>query len=441
MHKVRRVVVPLIWFFAVVDLVLFLGVVHREWFSSLLIRDFLWVVWDAISLWSGRAITIAGVLVPILVYLFKKRWPMERTWKETVTSLSGKFSVWCERAWIVFPIFGILLVAAVVLTYVLCTKHPQFTASASAVLITPDGSELYVITQDSQKSGKVVRFDATTGKEKLGVIDVGGTPDRMLAGPRSGYVYVLDVQNARVTVLNPNHSIREVIQSRGKISTSMVITPDERKLYISNQQPSPHATITVIDLVKKEHPAHPIDGFNCPMGLGILPDGSKLYVATQCGSGHDPVFVVDTRTDKIVHSIQDFAVGGEVAVAGTNLRVYVSRSNFFRLDRMNKNRIEEPARISAIDPARDESVNAETINDGGSALTVSPDGQYFFFSTSTSIEILNTETQKRSSIGVGSAATGIAVGRPDLSSSSLVLYAWLPEQNRIFFTGLDGLLP
>ena len=440
MHKVRRVVVPLIAIFAVVDLVLFLGVVHREWFSSLLMRDFLWIVWDAISLWSGRFITIAGVLIPILVYLFKKRWPMERTWKETVTSLSGKFSVWCERAWTVFPTFGVLLVAAVVLTSVLCTEHPQFAASASAVLITPDGSELYVITQDSQKSGKIVRVDVTTGKETLGVIDVGGTPDRMLAGPRSGYVYVLDVQRALVTVVNPNHSIREVISSRGKIATSMVLTPDERKLYISNQQPSPHATITVIDLVKKEHPAHSIDGFNCPMGLGMLPDGSKLYVATQCGSGHDPVFVVNTRTDKIVHVIQDFAVGSEVAVAGKNLRVYVARSNFFRLDR-NGNRIEEPARISAIDPARDESVDAETINDGGSMLTVSPDGRYFFFSTSTSIEILNTETQKRSSIGVGCAATGIAIGRPNRNSSSLVLYAWLPEQNRIFFTGLDGLLP
>lgn len=440
MHKVRGVIVPLIEIFAVVDLVLFLGVVHREWFSSLLMRDFLWVVWDAVSLWSGRAITIVGVLVPILVYVFKKRWPMERTWKETVTSLSGKFSVWCERAWTVFPTLGVLLIAAVVLTYVLWTKHPQFAAPASAVLLTPDGSELYVITPDSRKFGKIVRFDTTTGKELLGVIDVGGTPDRMLAGPRSGYVYVLDVQRALVTIVNPNHSIREVISSHGKISVSIVLTPDERKLYISNQQPSPHATITVIDLVKKEHPVHPIDGFNCPMGLGILPDGSKLYVATQCGSGHDPVFVVNARTDKIVHTIQDFAVGSEVAVAGKSLRVYVSRSSVFRLDQ-NGNAIEEPARISAIDAAKDESVDAETINDGGSALTVSPDGQYLFFSTTTSIEILNTETQKRRSLCVGCAATGIAVGRPDRSSSSLVLYALLSEKNHIFFTGLDGLLP
>lgn len=440
MHKERRVVFRLVATLAVVDLVLLLGVVHREWFSSLLLSDFLWIVWDAISLWAGRTITIAGVLIPILFYLFKKRWPMEQTWKETVAYLLGKCSVLFVRPSAIFSIFGVLLVSAAVLTYVLFTIHPQFAATPSSVLITPDGSELYVITQKSHETGKIVRYDSTTGKEKLGVIDVGGTPDRMLAGPRSGYVYVLDVQNARVTVINSNHSIREVISSTGKFATSIALTPDERKLYISNQQPSPHSIITVVDLTKKEHPSHSIDGFNCPMGISIMPDGSKLYVASQCGGGHDPIFVVNTRTDKIVRTIRGFAVGNEVAVAGGNLRVYVSRSNFGRSDR-DGNRIEEPARISVIDSARDVSVDAETINDRSMALTVSPDGKYLFYSTNISIEILNTETKKRSSIDLGSGATGITVNRPDRNSASLVLYAWLPDQNRIFFTGLDGLLP
>src|SRR5260221_124796 len=441
MKKVRRLVVPLIGVFAVVDLVLFLGVVHREWFSSLPMSDFLWVVWDAISLWSGRAITVAGVLVPILVFVFKKHWPMERTWREIFTSSWGKFSLWWEREWIVFPTFSALLVAALALTYVLCTERPQFATPASTVLITPNGSELYVITQDSQRAGEIIRYDAATTKRLLGVIDVGGTPERMLAGPRSGNIYVLDVQGDLVRVIKPNGSLGEVyFAARGKVSTSMVLTPDERKLYISNQQPSPHATVTVVDLVKKEHPAHPIDGFNCPMGLGILPDGSKLYVASQCGSGHDPDFVVRTGTDAIIKRIRDCAVGGEIAVASKNHRVDVSRSGFVSLDRSG-NRLEEPGRISAIDSAKDESVDAETINVSGSALTVSPGGQYLFFSTSKFIEILNTETQKRSSLPVGNAATGIAVGRPDPNGSSLVLYAWVPEQKRVFFTGLDGLLP
>src|SRR5207245_344955 len=170
------------------------------------------------------------------------------------------------------------------------------------------------------QQGKIVRVTTKTGMDLLDVIDVGGTPDRMLVGPRSHRVYVLDTQNAKVTVVNPDHSVREVISSHGKISTAIALTPDERKLYISNQQPSPDATIEVVDLTKQPHPWHSIHGFNCPMGLGILPDGSKLYVATQCGSGHDPVVVVDTRTDKIVRTIQDFVIGSEVVVAGKSPR-------------------------------------------------------------------------------------------------------------------------
>jgi hypothetical protein len=103
--------------------------------------------------------------------------------------------------------------------------------------------------------------------------------------------------------------------------------------------------------------------------------------------------------------------------------------------------VEEPARISVIDPARDEMVEAWTINGGGGGLTTSPDGRYLFYSTSRSIEIVNSETQMRRSIPLASAPAGIAIRKPDPDKPSLLLYAWLPAENRVFFTGLDGLLP
>jgi sugar lactone lactonase YvrE len=440
MPKAKRFALPLIGILAVVDLVLGLGVIHREWFSSLSIKDYFWVVWDAVSLWFGRAATIAGVLVPILIFVVNKQWPAKRTWKDIFASFWETISALRNRSWAIATTLAVLLLGAAACTYVLSTETPYFAAPAGPVLVTFDGSEVYLITQESQKRGKILHFDTATGKNSERPIDIGGTPDRMLEGSHSHSIYVLDVQNARVTVVNPNHSIREIISSRGQIATSIALTPDERKLYISNQQPSPRATITVVDLTKKDRPSRSIGGLNCPMGIGILPDGSKLYVASQCGSGEDPVFVINTREDEKIRAIKGFAVGGELAVAGKSPRIYVSRSNFVSLD-MNKNPMPEPARISVIDPTTDESVPAETIAGGGSALTVSPDGQYFFFSTSTSIEILNTKTRATHSIALNCAAAGIAVGSPDGKASSLVLYAWLPEQNRLFFTGLDGLLP
>ncbi|MGH8092263.1 MAG: YncE family protein [Chthoniobacterales bacterium] len=440
MRKVKRIAISLVAICAAVDLLLVLGVVHREWFSSLSTKDYLWAAWDSISLWSGRALTIGSVLVPIVVYVLKKRWPVERTWKDDFASLWEKGSTLCNRSWAILAALGVLVMAAATFTYLLRIEQPYFAAPASPVLITFDGSEVYYITQQSQKHGKILHFDTSTGKDFERPIDVGGRPDRMLEGSHSHCIYVLDTENAKVTVLNPNHSMREIISSRGQIASSIALTPDERKLYISNQQPSPHATITVIDLTKKDRPWHSIGGLNCPMGIGILPDGSKLYVASQCGSGEDPVFVIDAREDKGIRAIKGFATGSELAVAGRSPEIYVSRSDFTSLDE-NDNPVRESPRISVIDPATDKSINAETIDGGGSALTVSPDGQYFFFSTSKSIKILNTKTRATHRIFLSCAAAGIAVGAPNRKTSSFVLYAWLPDQDRIFFTGLDGLLP
>jgi DNA-binding beta-propeller fold protein YncE len=436
--KIIRVVVILTGIFAVLDLAL----VRLEWFSSVPIGAYLLGVWDAISLWSGRVITAAVVVVPLLVYMFKKRWPAERKWQEMVASVFGTISPWRNSPKIVFPAFSVLFAIAVGLTYVLCIGRPQYQVPASSVLITPDGSEVYVITPASSADGQILRLDSTTAKKLLGIIDIGGAPYRMLVGPRTGFVYVLDVQGAKVTVINPklSGSTVEVFQSTGKVPTSIVLTPDERKLYIANQQPSPHAPITVVELKKKDHPSHSIEGFNCPQSLGILHDGSKLYLATQCGSGLDPVFVIDSRTDKVVRSLEGFAVGSEVAVAGKKQNVYVSISKFASLDKLGQ-LVEEPARISVIDPEKDERIEAQTLNGGGSVLTASPDGRYLLYSTNTSIEILNPETQKTRSIPLGCAAAGIAIRKPDPNKPSLLLYAWLPAQNRVFFTGLDGLLP
>ena len=91
---------------------------------------------------------------------------------------------------------------------------------------------------------------------------------------------------------------------------SLVVTPDEGKLYVAVEQPAPQGVVRIVELNEtKGYPAHSIDGVNCPEGLAISPDGRKLYVASQCASGQDPVFVIDTKTDKVVKAIAGFAVG------------------------------------------------------------------------------------------------------------------------------------
>jgi DNA-binding beta-propeller fold protein YncE len=432
--KRKPAVVGLLAALLLLDLALGLAVIHAKFFSSLSLGEFLWTAWDAVSLWAGRFVTIAGVLTPVAVFITKNRWPRKQSWQQSFSALWRRLSILPDRVWVSAPAFAILIGVAFVLGAQLWIDKPAYAASPSPIFIAAGGSELYVITDESRAAGKIVRLDLSTGKRRLGVIDVGGTPDRMLRGPRSGDTYVLDVQRAIVTVLKPDGSVRNIFASRGKLATSIALTPDERKLFISNQQPSPLATLTVVDLSKKEHPVASIPGFNCPMGLGILPDGSKLYAASQCGGGFDPVFVVNTHSDTIAKRIPGFAVGGEVAV-GLD-RVFIGRGG--------------PSRISTIDPARDVSVPSEELAKGGNALTVSSDGKYLFYSTSNTIEVVNVKTYKSLSVPTGYMATGIAIGADRRGDEgNLSLYALLPERKDpvsgekepVFFTGLSGLLP
>ena len=322
--------------------------------------------------------------------------------------------------------------------YALVAHNAPFPMPPSTIVITPDGSEIYLC---DESGGRIRRFGSSTGKNELPSIDVGGHPHRMLVGPRSGNIYVLDSQGSRVVVINPRtEEITYALTYVGHVSNSFALTPDERKLYISNEQPSPQATVTVVNLRRPDHQVHYIEGFNCPEGLAIVPDGSKLYVSTQCGAQHDPILVVDSQTDQIKKTIGDFAVGtADLAVANRGKRVYVSRGMSTPEDK-DGNILNVPAQISAIDTVRDEKVESEKLATGN-AFAVTPDSKFLLFANGTSIEIVNTETRATRSITVGLPIAGIAVGKPNRNSSTLVCYAWCPDRNFIFFTGLTGLLP
>jgi WD40 repeat protein len=426
----------------VVDLLLGLAAIYRMWYISMPVGDYLWFAWDKISLWAGRGVTIVGVLVPIVAYLLRGRVPPAQSRRKIFESLLHRFSTWRKRTAVIGCSIAVELLVAATLVMVIFSQHPQIGMPPSTVMLAPNGLEVYVITYDEKKNGEIRRYSTNAGKDLLGTIDIGGGPElSMLIGPRNHHIYILDIYHGLVTEVDPSSPAnRKAVFLSGRIATSMAITPDGRKLYVSNQQPVPNAPISIVDLTSKEFPTKEIEGFNCPEFLTILPTKQKLYVVTQCGSGLDPVFIVDTKTDKKIGAIKGFAVGSRIVATSDGEKVYVVRSRNIALDE-NGNQIDEPARISVIDTKTDKMIKVDAYVGDVGALTVSPDGRYLFFSVGRTIKILNAETLATSSVAVGADASGIAVGYPSPGSSSLVLYAWLPNLNYLYLTGLDGLLP
>jgi len=179
------------------------------------------------------------------------------------------------------------------------SDEPSLPLWGSTLLIVPD-SGIYVA---DAKRGGVVVFDADVNQGARHFIDLNsGKPWQMVIAPRRGEVYVIDEVSQTVGVIDVR--TRKLVQrfQAGNTPRAIAITPDERKLYVANQQPAPQGTISVIDLSSRQTKKS-ISGVNCPESLAVSPDGRFLYVSSQCGAGEDPVFVVDTRTDTVVNTI------------------------------------------------------------------------------------------------------------------------------------------
>src|SRR5262249_52987211 len=147
------------------------------------------------------------------------------------------------------------------------------------------------------------------------------------------------------------------------------LTPDQRKAYVSNEQPPSQGTISVIDLIDHKV-VGTIRNVNCPEGSVVSPDGTRLYDASQCGAGQDPLFIIDTATDTVVDKVRVLAVGLTVAITPDGTKLYVARGGFRRLEPLT----DVPNQLSII-TTRDNKV-VKTLSVSATALAFTADGRH-----------------------------------------------------------------
>jgi DNA-binding beta-propeller fold protein YncE len=318
----------------VVDIFLGLWAIHKYWFVSLSV----------------------GAASPLVIGLYKRRSPKgvstdvvrptESSADRIVNFFLDKIPAYLGKRRVSVPILLGLALPIVPLTYLILVPKLPFPAPPSAVAISKDGREIYVAFEDGEIHGKLLIFDAETGKGGRGAVDIGGKPHRMIVG-KDGRVFVVDDSQDSVSVVDPvSRTVVETFSVHPfHLPHTLVLSPDERKLYIAVAEPTPQGVIKVIDLDKsKGYPSHSIEGVNCPEGMAISQDGGKVYVASQCGAGQDPVFAIDTKTE-IVKPIPGFAVGLDLAIARKGKRLYVARGGFSRRDPDSGVIVPVPARL------------------------------------------------------------------------------------------------
>ena len=442
-HSIAIIVVILICL--LLDIFLALWRVREVYFVSVPIFQFSVIAWGVLT----GAIAVAATLIRVGGAVLRAL--------RGVTAESRPFSI-DETIRIVIRFGGMVLsplprslsvlALLVVAGYLLLESHPlELPPISSSVVVISNGSEKFIYVAASDQ-GEVVLRRATELSKPYAHIPIGtsgnigerGRPEQMLAVRRglSHWIFVTDTKSNKVHVIEKDSVIGSF--SVGLAPRSLAVTPDRRKLFVSNEQPVPNGIIQAFDIdgpdPNKYVVTATIQNVNCPEGLALSPLGNLLYVATQCGGGKDPVFIINTATNKIEGSIPNLAVGTSVAVSADGSRLYVSRGNY--PCKMSNGEGGSP--LSIVDPQSKKVVNTVCLHTsvGPIAISRDKDGRYLFVGNGDRMTVfdrksLDTSDRSLNEIPLGSVVSGIGVGKDNS------VYAFVPGEALLFLYNPQGL--
>ncbi len=135
------------------------------------------------------------------------------------------------------------------------------------------------------------------------------------------FVWSVNPDNDSVSVFRVNEDANQKVADIrvGKEPWCVAITPDDRKVYVTNMA---SGTVTVID-ARRRTVMDQIKVGTEPFGCALAPDGDRLFVTNQSS---DTVSVINTHNDKVVKTID--GVGEKphgIAVSADGRRAYVTQ--------------------------------------------------------------------------------------------------------------------
>jgi len=414
-----------------------LALLRNRAFVTSTLWEFFWQLGDTMSHYVGQIVSAAGFIWAAwggARRLWRHRIPAPKEVLQRVIPALLAQLVTRRVVWLGIALLALSLSAFAVNLFLV--QRP-FLPPGAGLVVTPDrpydrsdsyDKFLYVADTDAGKISVGTR-DARWIPEEILPIGIGekmrGKPTCIALSPSRSEIYVVDAAADRVVVIDRLR--QQTVIPVGRNPRCIVVTADEKKAYVSNAQPIPQGSISVISLDEKPHKVvHTITGVNCPVGLAVTPDGRRLYVASQCGGGHDPVFVVDTATDKMVTTIPDVAVGLTPAISPDGRRAYVIRG--------------DPPRISIFDTRDGRTLESLVFNQPVSAMAFTADGRFLLAGVGETLKVIAIEPKTSLHRDVGSVDLGESPAAIATSGNTRI-YAWLPQSRRplrTFQMGIAG---
>lgn len=297
---------------------------------------------------------------------------------------------------------------------------------ANSQVIADDARQrLYII---ESAGSRVLLADMKSGKAVV-ISDL--TPSFLALAPKSGHLFVADsathvIHELDVTSGRGIRTLPQVFPTPTPF-TGMVVTPDEKRLYVGNQGGGgvlEAGNIVAYDLSNPTLTVS-IGGVACPEHMSITADGEHVYLASQCGGGKDALFVIDTNLDVATGVAPDLAVGRAAAVMPGGSKIYASRG--------------EPERITVVDAFTGENLGSVPVD--ARSMAVAPDGSAVAVLSSTdpkTLYLIDTATDRVTTVRFAQKLEAVTIGE---SNGNTMVIAWIPERPQpIYFQSVAGLV-
>ena len=457
----RRSTIAVLLLLVLVDAALAVIALRTRWYVSSPLSTFIVTLY---GIFSGVVVALYSavrLLYAIHRRIRKLRHPMSAD--EIIAAVV--VATWARMQRPLWLIPGVITLTALAAYLVIIVLGTNALSVASPVLAFRWGSDTRIYVADNVRG--VVMAVRASDLRRSADIPIGrsgaaisvGRPSSMVLNPTvlgsdrphflnladdRPYLYVADSEQGKIEVVDlRTDTVLDRYIPAGKTPRAVAITPDGKKLFVSNEQPIPTGSLTVVEIGDAPGSARIIDDIRvvaCPQGLAMSRDGTKLYVASQCGGGDDPVFVLDTRTHRVVSSIRGLAVGVSVTLDPDDETLYVARGNAPCV----KPGGGPGSPFSVVDLESRQIGPTICLDTSVSYIAVSRDGDFVFVANGTAISVFNgkrlraakrLQDPERKAAGEAALVHTIrledAVGGIGVAEDNSV-YAWIPSSSRLF---------
>lgn len=235
---------------------------------------------------------------------------------------------------------------------------------------------LYVVMRESHV---VSVIDTGPGREVARIPTGGFDPLSVVLTPDERYLFVAntggEVSDDRVTVVETaTHKVVATIQV-GEAPLDMAVSPDGRWVYVTNSRGQSVSVLDAVEL-KEARRMNVFAAGDGPYGIAVSPDGETLYVTDIEAS---QVLVVESATGVITGRIGVVASPRSVVVSRDGTRLYACGFT---------------GGIAVVDAVERRLI--QTIETGTSSifrLTLSPDGDHLYATDRTNSRLLEVDTR------------------------------------------------